>query len=297
MGFVLPAVRIQDNMQLPANGYLVRIKEISAGEGELRPNMLLVMDPRGEVIELAGEDTVEPTFGLAAKWIDPSDREEAQFRGYTVVDPATVITTHVTEIVRDHTADLLSYAETQKLVDELGPEHKRLVDEVIPSNISMGGLQRVLQNLLQERVSIRDMPAILEGISEASSFTRNIAMITEHVRSRLARGLSDANAGADGVLRLVALSANWENAFAESLVGEGEEKQLAMAPSQLQQFIEAVRQTFDRHALMGEAPVLLTSPAIRPYVRSIVERFRPMTVVMSQAEVHPRARIRTVAQV
>ncbi len=297
MGFVLPAVRIQDNMQLPANGYLVRIKEISAGEGELRPNMLLVMDPRGEKIELHGEDTMEPTFGLQAKWIDPSDREEAQFRGYTVVDPATVITTHVTEIVRDHTADLLSYAETQKLIEELGQEHKRLVDEVIPSQITMGGLQRVLQNLLQERVSIRDLPTILEGISEAHGFTRNIATITEHVRSRLARSLSDANSGPDGVLRLIALTPDWENAFAQSLIGDGEEKQLAMPPSQLQKFIEQVREAFDRHALMGESPVLLTSPAIRPYVRSIIERFRPMTVVMSQAEVHPRARIRTVAQV
>jgi len=297
LGFVLPAVRIQDNMQLAANAYLVRIKEISAGEGELRPNMLMVMDPRGEPIELHGEDTTEPTFGLQAKWIDPSDREEAQFRGYTVVDPATVITTHVTEIVRDHTADLLSYAETQKLIEELPQEHKRLVDEVIPGQITLGNLQRVLQNLLQERVSIRDLPTILEGISEANGFTRNIGMVTEHVRSRLARGLSDANAGPDGVLRLVALSAEWENAFAEALIGEGEEKQLAMPPSQLQKFIEQVREAFDRHALMGESPVLLTSPAIRPYVRSIIERFRPMTVVLSQAEVHPRARIRTVAQV
>ena len=297
MGFVLPAVRIQDNMQLAANGYLVRIKEISAGEGELRPNMLMVMDPRGEEITLHGEDTIEPTFGLAAKWIDPSDREEAQFRGYTVVDPATVITTHVTEIVRDHTADLLSYAETQKLIEKLPQEHKRLIDEVIPAQISMGSLQRVLQNLLAERVSIRDLPTILEGISEANGFTRNIAMITEHVRSRLARSLSEANAGPDGILRLVALTPDWENAFAEALIGEGEEKQLAMPPSQLQKFIAGVREAFDRHALLGESPVLLTSPAIRPYVRSIIERFRPMTVVMSQAEVHPRARIRTVAQV
>jgi flagellar biosynthesis protein FlhA len=297
MGFVLPAVRIQDNMQLAANAYMVRIKEVTAGEGELRPNMLLIMDPRGQEIELHGEDTIEPTFGLAAKWIDASDREEAQFRGYTVVDPATVVTTHLTELVRDHTADLLSYAETQKLIDELPQEHRRLVDDVVPGQIPMGGLQRLLQSLLQERVSIRDMPTILEGVSEAHGFTRNIALITEHVRSRLARQLSHANSGPDGVLKLVALTPEWENAFAEALVGEGEEKQLAMPPSQLQQFIEGVRESFDHQALMGETPVLLTSPAIRPYVRSIVERFRPMTCVMSQAEVHPRARIRTVAQI
>ncbi len=297
MGFVLPAVRIQDNMQLPANGYVIRVKEIEAGRGDLRPAMLLAMDPRGAPITLAGEDTNEPTFGLPAKWISEADREEAQFRGLTVVDPPTVITTHLTEIIRDHMAELLSYAETQKLLDELGREHQKLVADVIPSQISVGGLQRVLQGLLQERVSIRDLPTILEGVSEACTYTRNVTLIGEHVRTRLARQLSEAHTNAEGVLPLVTLSVEWEQAFTESLVGDGEEKQLAMAPSRLQEFIRSVRETFDQQAMLGETPPLLTSPAIRPYVRSIVERFRPNTPVLSQNEIHPRARIKTVAQI
>ena len=297
LGFVLPSVRIQDNLQLPANTYVVRIKEIEAGRGELRPNMILVMDPRGEKIGLPGEETVEPTFGLPAMWVDPGAREEALFRGYTVVDPATVITTHLTEVVKDNMAELLSHAETQKLLDELPKDHQKLVADTIPSLISVGGVQRVLQNLLSERVSIRDLPSILEGISEACGYTRNISAITEHVRARLARQISDAATDANGVVPLITLSPEWEQAFADAIQGEGDDRQLAMPPSQLQQFITAVRQTFERHAMMGETPVLLTSPAIRPFVRSIIERFRPVTVVMSQNEIHARARIKTLGQI
>ncbi len=297
MGFVMPAVRIQDNMQLASNNYIVRVKEIDAGNGDLRPNMLLVMDPRGEDITLTGETTLEPTFGLPAMWIEDTGREEALFRGYTVVDAPTVITTHLTEIIKDNMSDLLSYAETQKLLDDLDKDHQKLVADIVPAQISVGGIQRTLQNLLQERVSIRDLPTILEGISEACIQSRNIGLITEHVRSRLARQISDSNADQEGVILMVTLSPEWEQTFVESLMGAGEEKQLSMAPSRLQEFISAVRQTFERHAMMGETPILLTSPPIRPFVRSIIERFRPSTVIMSQNEIHPKAKIKTIGQV
>jgi flagellar biosynthesis protein FlhA len=297
MGFVMPAVRIQDNMQLPANSYAVYIKEVEAGKGDLRPNMLLVMDPRGEEISLPGERTKEPTFGLPALWIDPSNREEALFRGYTVVDPPTVITTHLTEVVRDNMAELLSYTETQKLLNELDKDQQKLIAEVVPSQISVAGIQRVLQNLLNERISVRDLPTILEGVSEACAITRNVLMISEHVRARLSRQLSDKNVDDQGVIPLVALSPEWEQEFAESLTGQGDDRQLSMAPSKLQEFITAVRQNFERFAMQGETPVLLTSPTVRPYVRSIIDRFRPMTVVMSQNEIHPKAKIRTVGQI
>jgi flagellar biosynthesis protein FlhA len=297
MGFVMPAVRIQDNMQLAANNYIVRVKEIDAGKGDLRPNMLLVMDPRGEDITLSGETTTEPTFGLPATWIEESGREEALFKGYTVVDTPTVITTHLTEIIKDNMSDLLSYAETQKLLDELDKDHQKLIADIIPAQISVGGIQRTLQNLLQERISIRDLPTILEGISEACIQSRNIGLITEHVRSRLARQISDSNTDNEGVILMVTLSPEWEQTFVEALVGAGEEKQLSMSPSRLQEFISSVRQTFERHAMMGEMPILLTSPPIRPFVRSIVERFRPSTIIMSQNEIHPKAKIKTVGQV
>ncbi len=297
LGFIMPPVRIQDNLQLPNTKYCIRIKEIDAGEGELRPNMVLVMDPRGETIPLPGEDTKEPTFGLPAKWVGDAHREEALFRGLTVVDAATVITTHLTEVMKDNMAEMLSFAETKKLLDELSGADKKLVDDLVPSQISISAIQRILQNLLRERVSIRDLVTILEGISEVVAQTRNVVLLTEHVRSRLARQLSDAACDMQGVLPIVTMTPQWEQAFAEALVGQGEERQLAMAPSMLQEFIAKVRQVFEHQAMLGEVPVLLTSPAIRPYVRSIVERFRPTTVVMSQNEIHPKARIKTVGQV
>ena len=295
-GFVLPSVRIQDNLQLPPNAYVVRVKEIDAGRGDLRPNMLLVMDPRGDKIALPGEETTEPTFGLPAMWVDESQREEALFRGYTVVDPSTVITTHLTEIIKDNMSELLSHAETQKLLDDMGPDHQKLVADLIPNLISVGGLQRVLQSLLAERISIRDLPTILEGVSEACGYTRNIMAITEHVRARLARQLSNAYSNEQGFIPLITLSPGWEEAFATSLVGDGDDRQLALPPSQIQEFINAVRQVFDQQAMMGEQPVLLTSPGIRPYVRSIVERCRPSTPVVSQNEIHAKAMIRTLGQ-
>ncbi len=174
---------------------------------------------------------------------------------------------------------------------------KKLIADLVPAQISVGGIQRVLQNLLAERISIRDLSTILEGISEACGYTRNMTQITEHVRSRLARQLSDANTNAQNHVPLITLSPEWEQAFAEAIVGEGEEKQLAMPPSDLQKLIAAVRTNFERHAMQGETPILLVSPGIRPYVRSVIERFRPVTVVMSQNEIHAKARIKTVGQI
>jgi len=297
IGFVMPSVRIQDNMQLPANTYVIRIKEIESGRGDSRPQMLLVMDPRGDDITLPGEATTEPTFGLPAMWVAEDQREEAAFRGYTVVDPSTVITTHLTEIIKDNMADLMSYAEAQKLIDELKPEHRKLVDDIVPSQITISTIQRVLKNLLRERIGVRDLPTILEGIAEACGHSQNPTLITEHVRGRLARQISSTVAGDSGYVPLITLSPDWEQSFAESIIGEGDEAQLSMAPSKLQEFISAVRETFDRMAMMGETPALLTSPPIRPYVRSVIERFRPATIVISQNEIHPRVKIKTLGQV
>ena len=298
MGFVLPPVRIQDNMQLPANEYVVRIKEIEAGKGELRPTKLLAMDPGGAMPALEGEETREPSFGLPALWIEPELKDEAMFRGCTVVDPPSVLTTHLTEMVRENVAELLSHAETQKLLDELPREQRKLVDDLIPSQITVGGIQRVLQTLLAERVSVRDLSTILEGVQEACGATvRSVPAIVAHVRIRLARQISDSHVGSQGFMPLITLSADWEAAFLESLTGPPEDRQLAMAPSKLQGFMQALRTVFDTAAAAGEAPVLLTSSGIRGHVRAIVERFRPGTPVLSQMEIFPKIRIRTVGTI
>ena len=296
-GFVMPSVRILDNMRLASQGYAIRIKEMEAGSGEVRLGQMMAMDPRGGQVELPGEHVREPAFGLPATWVDEALREEATFRGYTIVDPATVLTTHLTEILKENMPDLLSYAEVQKLLKDLPAEQKKLVEDLVPSVVTVTTIQRVLQALLRERVSIRDLPAILEGIGEAAPHTSSVTLLVEQVRARLARQLSFAHRGEDGALPIVTLTPEWENAFADSLVGQGDDKQLALAPSRLQDFVRGVRETFERAALAGDSPVLLTSPNIRPYVRSIIERFRGQTPVMSQNEVHPRAKLKTVGTI
>ncbi|HET6184159.1 MAG TPA: flagellar biosynthesis protein FlhA [Acetobacteraceae bacterium] len=298
MGFVLPPVRIQDNMQLGADTYVIRVKEIEAARGELRPTRMLVMNPKGGVPDLPGEPTVEPAFGLPALWIEPSEKDIAAARGFTVVDPASVLTTHLTEVVRENMAELLSFADTQKLIDELPREQQKLVADLIPSQISLGGVQRVLQALLAERVSIRDLPTILEGVQEACAANiRATAGIVAHVRVRLARQISDSHTAPGGYLPIIPLSPDWETSFAEALTGPPEDRQLAMAPTRLQEFMQKLRAAFDSASGAGETPVLLTSGGIRAHVRAVVERIRPNTAVLAQAEIHPRARIRTVATI
>ena len=298
MGFVLPSVRIQDNLQLPPDTYVVRVKEIEAGRGVLKPPLHLAIDPAGNPPPLPGERVQEPSFGLPAAWIEESLREDALAMGCTVVDAAGVLATHLTEIVRDTMPELLSFAETQKLLDELPAEHRRLVSDLIPAQASMGTVQRVLQALLAERVSIRDLATILEGIQEAAAAgTRSLPGIVAAVRIRLARQISDAARAPHGAIPIIALSAEWERDFAEALAGPGEEKQLAMAPSRLGAFMAALREAFDAASSAGEPAVLVCSGGIRAHVRAVVERFRPQTAVLAHAEIHARARIRTIGTV
>src|SRR6202011_5046427 len=244
-----------------------------------------------------GMHTVEPTFGLPATWLDPVLKEEAAIKGYTVVDAATVLSTHLTEVLKANMSELLSYGEVQKLIKELPKEQGELVKDIVPSQITISGIQRVLQILLTERISVRDLSTILEGVADGLAFTRNPVTLAEHVRPRLARQICAQHTTPAGYLPLIALSAKWEQSFAESIVGQGEDRNLAMQPSRLSEFITLVRERFEDAARAGEAPVLVVSPALRPFVRGIVERFRAQTSVLSQSEIHPRARLKTVASI
>jgi flagellar biosynthesis protein FlhA len=297
MGFVMPAVRILDNVQLDANSYVIKIKEVEAGTGKVWHGQYMVMDPAGNQVTLPGVHTTEPTFGLPATWIDAALKEEASVKGYTVVDAATVLATHLTELIKANMSELLSYGEVQKLIKELPKEQSELIKDIVPSLITISGIQRVLQILLAERVSIRDLATILEGIADGLGTTRNPAILAEHVRARLARQLCAQHTSPAGHLPIIALTAKWEQAFAESIVGQGDDRSLAMQPSRLTEFINLVREKFEQAARDGEAPVLVTSPGIRPFVRGIVERFRAQTSVMAQSEIHPRARLKTVASI
>ena len=293
LGFVLPSTRILDNLALQPEEYIIYLRETEVGRGELRADRLMVLQSGDDQTDLPGEETREPAFGLPALWIDPALREEAGFRGLTVVDASTVIATHLVEVVKDNIADLLSYADTQALLADQSKEMQKLIADLIPQRIAVSGIQRVLQRLLTEGVSIRDLPTILEGIAEGLGHTQNPIHLVEHVRSRLARQIS-TSCSRDGMIPIVTLSPEWEGRFADSIVGNGDDRQLVMAPTVLQGFVSAVRETYDRLAAQGETPCLLTSPPVRVYVRLIMERIRPATIVLSQSEIHARAKIRAM---
>ena len=297
MGFVMPAVRILDNVQLDANTYVIKIKEVESGTGKVWYGQYMVMDPSGKQVTLPGTHTTEPTFGLPATWIDAALKEEASVKGYTVVDAATVLATHLTELIKANMSELLSYGEVQKLIKDLPKEQGELMKDIVPAQITVSGIQRVLQILLAERVSIRDLSTILEGIADGLASTRNPAMLAEHVRARLSRQLCAQHTSPAGYLPIIALTARWEQAFAELIVGQGDDRSLAMQPSKLTEFINLVREKFEQAARDGEAPVLVTSPNIRPFARGIIERFRAQTSVLAQSEIHPRARLKTVASI
>jgi len=297
LGFVTPPVRILDNMQLAPNAYVIRLKEQEIARGELRPGRFLVMDPAGKPITLAGEPAKEPAFGLDAMWIDQSQREEASLKGFTVVDAATVLTTHLTEIIKTEASTLLSYAETRKLIDALPDKHRQLVSDLVPSIASVTTIQRVLQALLGEKVSIRDLPTILEAIAEAAPQSKDTSYLVEHVRARLARQLCGAIPSADGAAPIVTLSSQWEGEFADALTGEKERRQLAMAPSKLQEFVAAALAKLEKAAEDGDAAAIVTTAGARPFVRSVIERVRPQTMVLSQNEIHPHTRLKNLGQI
>jgi flagellar biosynthesis protein FlhA len=298
LGFVLPSVRIQDNVELEPYNYVFALKEISAGAGELRPMMMLAISPGDQALELPGEATVEPTFGLPARWIAPALADQARSANWTVVDPATVLTTHLAEVVKENIAEFLSYTETQKILATLPQDQQKLVADLIPSTITVGGLQRVLQMLLAERISIRDMPTILEAVQEAcSSNLKSIGSIVAHVRTRLSRQISDSLIGPAGYVPVIVLSPEWEDTLAGSLVGPPDDRQLALGQEKLREFLDRLRVVVDSAVNNGEKPALMTSMQVRYHVHSIIDRIRMNVPVIAQAEVHRRARVKVVGTI
>ena len=295
-GFVLPAVRIKDNAALPLNSYAIVVQGVEAARGEVRPAAMMVIDPSGEAVDLPGERTTEPTFGLSAVWIDPSRATDAERRGHTVVDPESVITTHMTEVIKEHMPELLTYSATQGLVRNLDREYQKLVTEISnPAPAIL--LQQVLQNLLSERVSVRNLPLIVEAIAEASASSNNATLITDHVRAKLANQICRALTDASGFVPVLVMSAAWENEFSEAARINGSERNFLMSPQRVQEFVLDARKVIQQHAANDEWPALMVSPEVRGFVRSMLERVSPMTQVISHNEIHRKAALRTVGTI
>lgn len=295
LGFVLPSVRMVDNIDLGSCEYRILVKDIKRGEGSVKLDSIMVLGSGDQSVDIYGEDTIDPVFGIKAKWVPASAREEAIFKGYTVIEPATVIITHMTEIVRDNITDLLSYGEVVNMINSVSPQHKKLVEELIPAEISIVSLKRVLQGLLSEGISIKDFIAILEAVSELSGKSPSIETIIEKVRSRMAIYLCKMYADENGFVNVIPLSANWEQIFMDNIAGEGDAKSLVMAPSKLQEFVAIVKREYESKSSLY--PVILTSPALRRFVRSVVERFNPAIPVISHNEIHFKAKIKNVGQI
>lgn len=296
-GFVLPPVRIKDDAGLPSHEYSVELQGVETARGEVRPLMMMVIDPSGKDITLPGIRTREPTFGLNAVWVDDSRASEAEMQGLTVVDPESVITTHLTEVIKEHMPEILTYAATQKLIDELPKEYQKLLSDCGSSTPPTVVLQHVLQSLLGERVSIRNLPRIIEAVAEAASNTQKIQTIVEYVRGRLAKQICQSLADMSGYVPVIGLSSEWEQEITNAISRTDGEETFLMSPKRVQELVIAIRKEIQKHSESDKWPALLVSPAARPYVRSVLERVSPTTPVISHNEVHRKASLRTVGTV
>lgn len=295
-GFVIPPVRIKDDATLPAMTYAISIHGVETARGELRPGAMMVIEPTGAEVDIPGERTREPTFGLNAIWVDQSRASEAEARGMTVVDPESVVTTHLTEIIKEHMPELLTYAATQELVQGQTKDYQKLLNE-ISNNAPMVLMQHVLQALMSERVSIRNLPKIIEAVAEASGTTKNVQTIVEHVRAQLSKQICQGLVDGQGYVSVVTLGQTWETELHNAISKTGDETNFIMSPQRVQEFVLAVRKEIQHFAASDQWPALLVAPDSRPYVRSILERVSPMTQVISHNEVHRKASLKTVATI
>ncbi|MBI4773283.1 MAG: flagellar biosynthesis protein FlhA [Deltaproteobacteria bacterium] len=297
MGFIVPPLHIRDNLQLGPNEYSLLIKGNQITRGELEPDQLLAMKA-GEISEeIEGIKTKEPAFGLPAKWIRPSEKERAQMAGYTVVEPATVLATHLTEVIRKHAHELMGRQETQKLLDNLAETHPKVVEELVPNILSVGQVQKVLQNLLRENVSIRDLLTILETLADYGHSISNTDVLTEYVRQGLARTITKQYQLEDRSLPLMTLDKTIEDIIVSSIHRTEQETYLSLDPSIAQKIITEFSRSNETFGRMNVQPVVLCSPVVRPHLKRLTERFFPNLAILSHNEIAPEAKIQSLGAV
>ena len=295
-GFILPSVRIKDDAALDVNHYAISVQGVEVARGQVRPNLMMVLNPADAPIHLPGEKVKDPTFGLDAIWVDPTSAATAEAQGYTAVDPESVITTHLTEVIKEHMPELLNYAAVQELIGNLDRDYQKLVGELSGGTPAIT-LQHVLQGLLSERVSIRNLPLIVEAVAEVGRQSTNATLITEHVRKRLANQICRSLADPSGFIPVITMNNAWEKEFLQAVRQNGDERTFLMSPQRVQEFVLAARQAIQNFAQKDEWPALMVAPEVRTFVRSMLERVSPSTQVISHNEVHRKANLRTVASV
>lgn len=297
LGIVVPVIRIRDNIQLKPNEYVIKIKGNTVARGELLLNHYLAMSPGFDDEAVTGIDTTEPAFGLPALWIDEATKERAELSGYTVVDPPSVLATHLTEVIKKHAHELLGRQETKALIDNVRESYPALVDELIPNVLSIGDVQKVLVKLLREKISVRDMVTILETLADYGTYSKDTDILTEYVRQALSRQITQQFVPGSEPLRVITVGPQLEKKIAESIQQSDQGSYVSLDPSSTQMIFQRLTEQASKLIQSGQQPVVLTSPTIRMYLRQLLERTMQEIPVLSYSELEPNVEIQSVGVV
>ncbi|MCF8085604.1 MAG: flagellar biosynthesis protein FlhA [Desulfohalobiaceae bacterium] len=295
-GLIIPPIHIKDNLQLNPNQYALHLKGVRIATAEIMPGHFLAMDPGTASEKMEGTETTEPAFGLPALWVAEEKKERAQIAGYTVVDCTTVMATHLSELIKRHAHELLGRQEVQNLLDTTAKSYPKLVEELVPNLMSLGGVMRVLQNLLREEVSIRDMRTILETLADHAPKTQDEDLLTEYVRQALARQISNRAAGENSLLPVITLDTELEETIQKSVQYSGQGSYLALEPRTAERLLTSLSEQIKQSG-SGTHPVLLCAPNIRPHVKRLTEQYLPQLPVLSYNEITPQLQIQSLGTV
>jgi flagellar biosynthesis protein FlhA len=296
LGIVVPPIHITDNLQLEPRAYSILLKGVEVARGELLPEHCLAINPGTAQEEIDGSATLEPAFGLEARWIKPVDRERAQLAGYTVVDPTTVLATHLSEIIKSHAHELLGRQETKGLLDAVAETHPKVVEELVPKVLSIGEVQKVMQNLLKERVSIRDAVSIFETLADYGAMTKNFNILTEYCRQALGRSICRQYQNEANELMVFTVSPEIEKSISDAIVHTEQGSYLGLEPRLAKDIMQRIRRAVESGA-GSKSPVLLCSANVRMYVRQLIERYLPAAAILSHNEIPPNLRVTSVGMV
>lgn len=296
LGLIVPTIRIRDNIQLKPNAYVIKLRGIEIAKGELLLDHYLAMNPGTVYEEVPGIETVEPAFGLPALWIQETVREQAELAGYTVVDPVSVLATHLTEVIKTHAAEILGRQEVQTLIDAVKQTNPVLVEEIVPNLLSLGEIQKVLANLLRERLSIRDMVTILETLADYAPLTKDTELLTEYVRHALARQITRQYAP-NNTLTCLTVDPQLENMITGAVQRTEQGTYVALEPHIVQAVINSLTNELPKLTGLGFLPIVLTSPSVRLYFRKLTERVAPNLTVLSYAELEPKIEVQALGVV
>lgn len=297
LGLIVPVIRIRDNIQLQPNEYSIKIKGNEVSKGELLLDHFMAMSPGVDDESIIGIETVEPAFGMPALWISEDMKEQAELSGYTVVDPPSVVSTHLTEVIKRHAHELLGRQETKQLIDHLKESYPTLVEDVTPNPLTIGEVQKVLANLLKEKISIRNLPTIFETLADYGQMTKDTDLITEYVRQSLSRQITKQYTSGGDPLYVITMSGSVEKVVAEAIQQTEHGNFLSLDPNSSQQIVDNILYEIERMNEMGQMPILLCSPAVRMYIRHLIERYLPHVPVLSYNELEPTIEVQSVGVV